>query len=584
MRLPGQLPKRPHDLGGAAHARVVRARTMLPVAALVAWVAASSGCADDLTQLVVVVHTDLATDQVDAIAVEVDATAAGGAIRRYEGSLVGGGALRLPATLSIVSRDGTNGAVVVRAEARHAGETVLRREAVVRFVRGESRTLKLDLLSCCLGVTCGDSQTCSEHGCIDRDQQDVELPRWTGTAPQRASCQERDAGVDMGTGPDAASDSGLDAAADAGPVDPCMPRRPPVRPGGIDDGTGTVRWYAIRRLDVGTGGRFGEIGWDHDGLCTDIDSTVLACEPAPAFSAPSDGPGGVDNAFAQSLAPLFDLFVPGFFEQTNTDIDRGRFSFLIRIDGWNGLPDDPLVDVGLVDGVEGIRVGETLDDAGMVAEDASVPLPDGGAITRSLAWDGTDRWYGNRDSVVGGDPEEPMTRDRTAYVSGGILVARTTRPVVFTLSAVAVALPIRLGAGTIFSGRLVDGGSRIEEGVVAGRWAVDDILDSVVNGFGICAGTLQYERTVETLERVADLSLDRDPGAPVRCDAVSAGIGYSAVEVEIGGLAQSGPRLVDCRSLDAGVRDADVEGGVGSDGSVEAGVRFDGGDGAPARD
>lgn len=534
---------------------------------------ATTACADDLTQLVVVVHTDLTAGvDVDTVAVEIDATSAGSGVRRFEESLVGSGALRLPATLSVTSRGG-DGRVRVRAVASRAGTVVLERSAVVRFVRGESRMVRLDLLSCCLGVSCDDAQSCGEQGCTPDDRDGVELPRWTGTVPQRASCGAgMDAGVEMGV-PDAAIDLGADAGGDAGSSPTCDPLHVPPRPALADDGTGGVRWYAFRSFDFGRGGRFGEIGWDHDDLCTDLDSTTLSCEPAPGFSPPTDGPRGVDNAFAQSLVPLFDLFVSTFFDDVNVDIDRGRIGFLVRVSGWNGLPDDPLVDVSLVDAVEGLRTGETLTDGGVVAQDARVPLPDGGSVTRSLAWDGTDQWYANEAGFLGGDTAQALTRDRSAYVSGGLLVATTDRPTEFTLTAVFVSLPLRLSAGTLISARIRDDGGRLESGLVAGRWSVDDILGGVVTGFGFCLGTPAYDRTVSTLERVADLPTS-EAGLGRRCDAVSVGIGFDAVAIELAGLVPTVRRIADCVPRDGGVPDAtidgDVEGGIDDGGGVSS--------------
>lgn len=533
----------------------------------------AAGCEDDLTQIVVVVNTDLRVgEEIDVVAVEIDARAAGGERQRFEESLGGASALRLPATLSVVRSDGdVSGPVRVTAEALLGGTSVVRRQAEVRFDPGRSRTLELDLLSCCVGVACGEGQTCGERGCTAVALGPLDLPPWTGTPPPRASCAASDAGPPDDAGDDAAVEP-ADAAPDARPGD-CVPLLPPPRPAGSDDGTGEVRWYAVRTLDVGGTRPWSELGYDFDGRCTTLDSTDLICAPAPGFTPVADGPGGVDNVFAQSIAPLLDVFVPGFFAQANIDLDRGRFGILVRVAGWNGLPDDPLVEVGVVDGVEGLRMGETLGDGGMVAEDASVPLEDGGMRTRSLRWDGTDRWYANEGSFLAGDPATPLTRDRAAYVANGMLVARSPGGLTFTLSAVLFSLPVRLGNGLLLTGRLVDRGRRIEGGTLAGAWAVDDALVALAEGFGICPGTLPYDRYAQTLEHVADLPLSGDPGPTIPCGAFSTGIGFAATGMELAGLAPSIPMGPGCdgdgglgdggtSDGDAGVGDAAADGGV----------------------
>jgi len=169
--------------------------------------AASSGCsADKLTQIVVVVESDLSVPgQIDAVSVE--ATGPGTAPVMASGALSGAGAIPLPRYVTLVHRGGPLGPVDVRAAGLLAGSEVVDREARVFFVQGRTMVLRLALLDACVGVRCrGGDRTCAAEGCRDVMIDPAELAEWTGTIGS-------DAGTEVGTDgcrPEPESCNGID--------------------------------------------------------------------------------------------------------------------------------------------------------------------------------------------------------------------------------------------------------------------------------------------------------------------------------------------------------------------------------------
>lgn len=183
-----------------------------------------SGCSQPLTEVFIVVDTDLAVPgELDAINVEVvgptaDPLRAMGPVRAQAD---------LPATVGVVHSGGALGPVSVLVQGSLGGVVMVRREATFTFVEDEIRILRIHLLRSCVGVTCIEALTCGESGCrsvaatadeLEPYQED--LGRIDAGTPSDDG--GTDAGVDAGVdaGPDAGPDAGVDAGVDAGPGDP----------------------------------------------------------------------------------------------------------------------------------------------------------------------------------------------------------------------------------------------------------------------------------------------------------------------------------------------------------------------------
>ncbi len=189
---------------------------------LVAVALTLTACSTDLTELIVIVDTDLAVPaQLDEIVVTTQS--ATGGVKTAAASLADSTAL--PMTVGLRPGADTSATVMVYVRGRLAGTEQVVARVNTHFLPGERRVLRVDLTNACIGVVCTDSQTCSRGACVPRAVDPATLPRFTGTAPGRrddageADAGEADAGdVDAGPGDAGLSDAGAeDAATDAPP-------------------------------------------------------------------------------------------------------------------------------------------------------------------------------------------------------------------------------------------------------------------------------------------------------------------------------------------------------------------------------
>lgn len=179
--------------GGVAH----RARSSTRHALLWLLCALLPGCATPkLTEVVVQVGSDLAVGpEIDAVRIDIDASALGAEPLSRSASLLGVGATPLPLGLGLVHEGGPLGPVRVTVVAILAEREVLRRAAVFHFVRGERRLLRLSLDAACLAESCGSGQTCAGGACRDERVTPAELEVWTGALAPAADAMVLDATV-----------------------------------------------------------------------------------------------------------------------------------------------------------------------------------------------------------------------------------------------------------------------------------------------------------------------------------------------------------------------------------------------------
>jgi hypothetical protein len=198
------------------------------------------GCAQPLTELVVVVDTDYAVPAgLDAVVLEVEGPDAAEAPVRVRPAEVG-----LPITLGLVHRGGLLGPVRVTAVGERGGVALVRRQARTSFLPHERRELRLLLLRGCEDARCGGDTTCVPGGCAGIDVDPATLPPFDGTAT-RSDVGPGDGGLaDVGPGDGGPGDGGpADAppSADTGAEpDACVPAGAEGCNGRDDDCDGSV--------------------------------------------------------------------------------------------------------------------------------------------------------------------------------------------------------------------------------------------------------------------------------------------------------------------------------------------------------
>jgi len=163
------------------------------------------GCASELTEIIVIVDSELAVPgELDEIVVTTEG--ASGLPKGASANLVGAGAASMPVTVGLRPGGAQDGPVTIRVRGRLAGAERVSAQIRTRFVVGARLVLRIDLAAECVGILCdANAETCRNGFCVPSEVDPAELPRFNGTLPGMTE----DAGRDLGP-----RDGGLDPARD----------------------------------------------------------------------------------------------------------------------------------------------------------------------------------------------------------------------------------------------------------------------------------------------------------------------------------------------------------------------------------
>jgi hypothetical protein len=353
-----------------------------------------------------------------------------------------------------------------------------------------------------------------------------------------------------------ASDAGEGAVDTGPPPDPCGHVLPPAPP--VTDDAPTVElppfFVAIPSLSVTTEGK-GVPGFEHDRVCT--------CDPRPETAhagtgsclrkgAACDVDGGVDNSVAlliSQLSPFYDVdSVP------NNLIARGRRTVLVQIGRYNGLANDKEIAVGLAlsDGVRDMGCPGSVEDPAI------------GVF--SPGWCGDDRWSLVPDAVIP-TTKQPLIQG-VGYVTDGVLTVQLTSQLAIPFtetSVLAIGSPIITATLVPLHENLTarDRSAPSTEkekrlwawsnATVSGRVKAVDLLgalgtiDQGDGGAPLCTTALfstVREQICDGVDIAASKALDFDPQA--QCDALSAGLAFTAFPVLPGDVRSDAPKFNPC--------------------------------------
>jgi hypothetical protein len=368
----------------------------------------------------------------------------------------------------------------------------------------------------------------------------------------------------------AVEDAGVTACPDGTPL-----RRPPPRPTGDDGDDGETYFFALRGLLVNQEAedRWATIGYDLDGICTTEAEPVVECYP-PSPSAPPefDGEGGTDNVLGHQVFALIVSGMEGIEEELQSYQTDGVGCLLVQIRGWNGQDDDPRVEAVVSQSIFGTPMRPERVDSYSISGNRLII---NGEEYPRPAWEGADYWYADAANYLEGNPERPRTLDDNAYVANRTLVMRIPDryPIAFrgdTRSAVFLL------TNSYFTAKISADSGSIEEGTLAGRFGVNDLL-STVPLVGYCTGSREYAAFSQLLDLAADIRLVAGTGGPTAtCDALSVGLYYQrGTRAELGGIVPTYPLMNPC--VDGGIQpDGGPDGGP-ADGGFDGGAPADGG-------
>lgn len=138
-------------------------------------------CASDVTELVLVIDSDLSVpDELRQIDLRVLGPGGETAVDTTVAFDLPGAPF-MPLSLSLVLEGSETAPVRVEVVGTTTDGSIVERSVVTGFVKDESRALPVRLYQRCLDVTCGTGQTCGDSGvCEDESVDGAFLPQWSG--------------------------------------------------------------------------------------------------------------------------------------------------------------------------------------------------------------------------------------------------------------------------------------------------------------------------------------------------------------------------------------------------------------------
>ena len=306
----------------------------------------------------------------------------------------------------------------------------------------------------------------------------------------------------------------------------------------------SVEAFAISRLYLGEFDRNGlvspnawmDYGYDIDGKASTPSSTDV-CVPQPCGAGNfvhTEGHDGIDNSFGHFILPILEVAYSNVDAKANDAILSGSLAFLIIVTG----------------------LGAGRDYSSMTGFAVSAA-----PTTQPLAWDGTDTWSVDRQSVVGTDVSTASLRG-PAYMSGRVFVATLGGTGGLPVANLRGARLSLAATHVTISMKVSDDGLSATEGVISAVLLPDALVEvgkQIVGSFNpLFCNYGAFENLANEIRGASDILLDGTQDSSQTCNGISAGIGFDAVRVQLGPVVEvpSGPSPCCTISADGGVRDA----------------------------
>jgi hypothetical protein len=406
----------------------------------------------------------------------------------------------------------------------------------VRRVAGTNRSVVCLLVSGLVGA-CSPFEDVSAKGPAIRTDE-----------PDSGRLGANDAGPDgeVTEAPDVAPDHLV-------PKGDCFLRRPPAEPerDDVDPDGEDLPELILAAHNIRSGDQpdedgeptFKTIGYDLDGECS-TEPMGHACSVAewatPGAVGAIDGKDGIDNAVGAAFHHVWEETEGSATMHGNAQANAGHMTFVVRIRGYNGQPNDSDVTVSNFSVTLSRPPGAT----------SSIPL-----------WTGSDEWLGYDiffkvdDAVEEGETLPPVKHpSERAYVVQNRLVAHFAEaPSVYgTFSRLIITGTLRERPGL---------GWVLDDGVVAGRISVEKLLQLVerTTGLGhreqVCIDHPQYESFRAVRCSLGDVSHEGADTPSSLCDGASWAWGFEAVPAKVVGIHTDEPWVFCPEGKQPGVDD-----------------------------
>jgi hypothetical protein len=362
--------------------------------------------------------------------------------------------------------------------------------------------------------TCNAGLTCASGLCVNLDGSVPNLDG--GSSDADAAPPGTDASADVGTPPpDGASlsDAAGDAATDSGPV--CAPP------------TGTT--FAMTQLLFGNGssGQWKSVGFDIDGQTWTAGSTThclpnSGATPSAVFP---NGNNGIDNSFGENVLPLLLELLPTWPTDTNSAIQNGTFSALLKLYCLPASGDTPSLLTKLFNAT---------------------------ALGSTPKLDGTDAWPVAPELLSDTtNPESSTITFPMSSVAGSVFDSGANQ-------AFALALPVGTASPTTWltltmsaakvTMTLAADRKSTTGGVVGGVLDTEDFvsqLEQVGYAFNLCNQS-GFAGVITSIRQASDIMSDGTQDPTKTCDGISIGLGFEMTLAQRGGVGPAKPTQMAC--------------------------------------
>ncbi len=245
-----------------------------------------------------------------------------------------------------------------------------------------------------------------------------------------------------------------------------------------------------------------------------------------------------------AVAP--EAFQPGF---VRTQIAMGRYTFLLKLQNYNGTPNDREVIVSFFvsSGVEGVQTSDGGDLPPPTFDGGDVWTVDPLSLLSGVSANG-------RDCLVDATPCAPKYSDGQAYVVDGLLVAHIDAPLRIGLTMGTFHMDVK---GGVMVARLTRSGASFSlAGDYGGRLQIGDLLRGLAffrapvgPGF-LCPGVPLFDNLKGKLCEHLDLrGQQAEDGRELPCDALSTSLSFDAYPAQLGHVWQPQPEVHPCTNV-----------------------------------
>ena len=281
-------------------------------------------------------------------------------------------------------------------------------------------------------------------------------------------------------------------------------------------------------------------GLDIDGKVTGASSTnTCTLVPGSVCQMQLDGDDGIDNSFGSNLLPIFLFGNSMYSSDANEQIQKGGSTMLVKLEGLGSSASYSL-------------------------------LP--GATYRAMPaaqtpkWNGTDVRNVDEVSLVGGDISKPIALMANGYMNDRVWVGGVASGTAY------LDLQLKGGNGSAFlppirvqhvqvAMQVASGNASATSGVLSGVARTEDVVAWVALWAGnistsLCTGSA-FQSLATQMEQTSDIMADgsNEPGR--QCDGISFGLGFDAVQVQLGKSEAAPPVVNPCED---GGMDAQTDG------------------------